>query len=136
MNALYHAHSGLRYLVLLLGLVALALFAYGVLARRPVPAGRALMGAFVGTLHLQVLLGLALVVGGIWYGALMGHLTLMLVAAVVATVALVRSRRAVDERRALVLRLGGVAVALLCIVLGILAIGRGVFGAAAPSVTG
>lgn len=136
MTALYHAHSGLRYLVLLLGVVALAAFAWAYLARRPLPAARGLMGAFVGTLHLQLLLGLALVVGGIWYGALMGHLTLMLVAAVVATVALVRARRAADERRALGVRLGGVAVALLCVVLGILAIGRSVVGSAPPTLGG
>lgn len=130
MNALYHAHSGLRYLVLLLGLVALAAFAYGLATRRPVPAGRAIMGAFVGTLHLQIITGIVLVVGGIWYGALAGHLTLMLVAGAVATVALVRARRAADERGALVIRLAGVVVALLCVVGGILAIGRSLVGSA------
>jgi hypothetical protein len=136
MNALYHAHSGLRYLVLLLGLVALAAFAYGLVARRPVPAGRAIMGAFVGTLHLQIILGLVLVLGGIWYGALMGHLTLMLVAGAVATVALVRARRAPDERGALTIRLVGVVVALLCVVGGILAIGRSLLGSGAPTSVG
>ncbi len=136
MNALYHAHSGLRYLVLLLGVAALLVSFYGLATRRPLPAARAVMGAFVGTLHLQVLIGVALVASGIWYGALAGHLTLMLVAAAVATVALVRAKRAPDAARADRVRVFGAGAALLCIVLGILAIGRGLFEARAGDLAG
>ena len=133
MNLLYQAHSGLRYLVLLAGLAALIALAIGGFSGRPVRAARALTSAFTGLLDLQILLGVALVIAGIFYGALMGHLTLMLVAAVAAHVAGVRARKAGDERQANRLRLIGVGVALLCIVLGITAIGRGVFGSAAPT---
>ena len=130
MNMLYMAHSGLRFLVLLAGLGALIALAIGGFSGRSVRAARGLTSAFTGLLDLQIVLGVALVIGGIFYGALTGHLTLMLVAAVAAHVAGVRARRESDERRANRTRLIGVAVALLCIVLGITAIGRGVFTSA------
>ena len=133
MNFLDQTHSGLRFLVLLAGLGALIALAIGGFSGRPVRAARGLTSAFTGLLDLQILLGVALVIGGIFYGALIGHLTLMLVAAVVAHVAGVRARKAGDERQANRLRLIGVGVALLCIVLGITAIGRGIFGSAPPS---
>ena len=128
MNALYHAHSGLRYLVLLVGIVAALVFVYGLVARRPVPAARGLTAAFTGLLDLQILLGVALVIGGVFYGALIGHLATMLVAAVVAHGSSVMARRATDERRALTIRLLGVVATLLLIAVGITAIGRGVLG--------
>lgn len=136
MTALYHAHSGLRYLVLLAGVAALLVLAYGVIARKPVGAGRGLSLAFTGLLDLQIVLGLVLVAGGMFYGALMGHLTMMLLAGVAAHVASVLARRAADERRAATLRLAGVAVALLLIVGGIMAIGRSLVGSAPPTVAG
>ena len=128
MNALYHAHSGLRYLVLLVGIVALLVFAYGVVARRPVGAARGLMSAFTGLLDLQILLGVALVIGGVFYGALIGHLTMMIVAAIAAHVSSVMARRATDDRRAMTIRLVGVVLALALIFAGVTAIGRTPFG--------
>jgi hypothetical protein len=136
MNVLYQAHSGLRYLVLLVGVVALLAFAYGLASRRPVRAARALSSAFAGLLDLQLLLGLGLVLGGIFYGALVGHLVMMGLAVVAAHVSAVMARRATDERRALAIRLVGVLLALLCIVGGITAIGRGVLGSAPLSRVG
>ena len=136
MNILYQAHSGLRYLVLLVGVVALLVLAYGLVGGRPMRAGRGLTSAFTGLLDLQILLGVGLIVGGIFYGALMGHLVLMVLAAVAAHVASVLARRTTDERRALTVRLAGVALALVCIVGGILAIGRSVFGSAPATPVG
>ena len=136
MNVLYQAHSGLRYLVLLVGLLALVALVYGVATRRPVGAARALTGAFTGLLDLQILLGIALVIGGIFYGALMGHLVMMLVAAGIAHAASIMAKRAPDERRALTMRLIGVLGALLCIVAGITAIGRSVIGSAPATPVG
>ena len=130
MNALYMAHSGLRYLVLLAALAALVALAIALAARRPVAAGRGLAAAFAGLLDLQILLGIGLVIAGVFYGALMGHLVLMVAAAVAAHATSVMARRATDERRATTTRLLGVAVALACIVGGILAIGRSVVGTA------
>ena len=129
MNTIYAAHSGLRYLVLLLGALALVYFAIGWGTNRGFGRGaRALGGAFVGTLHLQVVLGFLLLVRGIYYPALNGHLVLMLAAAVTATLMIRRGRRAPEPGHGHAISLAGVVVSLLLIVGGILAIGRGVFG--------
>lgn len=136
MTALYYAHSGLRYLVLLAGVVALLVSAAGLMGRRPYGTGARIAGAsFTGLLHLQILAGLALVLSGVWYPALAGHLILMILAAVVATVAVARARRAPEPRRAYGLAFGGTLLALLLIIFGIRAIGRGPLESRAPSLS-
>ena len=136
MNALFHAHSGLRYLVLLVGVVAVIAFAYALLARRPLGAARGLTAAFTGLLDLQILLGIAQVIGGVFYGALIGHIVLMVLAAIAAHGASVMARRSTDERRALTIRLVGVVLALVLIAVGITAIGRSVLGSLPPTPPG
>lgn len=133
MNILYNAHSGLRFLVLLAAAVAIVVLLYGVTTGRPVKAARGLAAAFTGLLDLQVLLGIALVIGGIWYPALMGHVTMMVLAAVVAHGASVMARRRKEPRAAMQLQLAGIVLALVLIVGGIMAIGRSVLGTAAPT---
>lgn len=128
MNALYHAHSGLRYLVLLTGLVALLVFTYGLFGRQPVRAAPSLTAAFTGLLDLQVMLGFGLFFGGIVYDALVGHMAMMLLAAVAANGAAIMAPRATTWRRELAIRLGGVVISMVCIVIGMLAIGRSVLG--------
>ena len=126
MNALFHAHSGLRFLVLLLGVVCLVVFGLGLATNKPFGKVHRILGAsFAGTLHLQVLLGLTLVAMGRWYPALAGHLAMMLLAAAAAQAAMtVNRKRAVPGMK---LPLIGVAVALLLIFGGVMAIGRGLF---------
>lgn len=136
MNILYHAHSGLRYLVLLVGLVAALVFAYGLVTNRAPRAARGLMGAFTGVLDLQILLGLGLLLGGIRYGALVGHLVTMILALLAAHVSAKMARGTTDERRALVIRLSGVVLTLVLIAGGIMAIGRGVFGSGPMTTAG
>lgn len=128
MNMLYHAHSGLRYLVLFAGLLALLVFAYGLITRRPVRGASGYTIAFTGLLDLQLVLGFGLFFGGIFYNALMGHMVMMIIAAVAANGAAVLAPRATTERQELVMRLAGVIIALACIVFGIMAIGRSVLG--------
>lgn len=137
MMLFYHAHSGLRYLVLLAGLIALALAVYG-LARRTQAGGaaRIAMSAFSGLLDLQIVLGLVLILMGVWYPALAGHLVMMLLAAAAAHVASARARRADDPQRAHRMRLIGAGLALVLILGGIMAIGRSAFGSGAPSMGG
>jgi hypothetical protein len=122
-NVLYQAHSGLRFLVLLAGGIALAVMAWGWNARRPYAGqSRASMAVFAGVLDLQALLGVGLLFVRPFYGALMGHL-LMLFAAVALVHALsVYARKLEHARRAHAVALSGVALALLLIVGGIMAI--------------
>lgn len=123
MDMLLAAHSGTRYLVLFLGLIALAWFARGALGRRPfVRPSPAILAGFVGFLDLQILLGIALVIGGRRPGAVWGHLAVMLTAAAVIHVVAARQKRRSPGGHGL--PLVGVTVTLGLIVVGILAIGR------------
>lgn len=136
MTGLYYAHSGLRYLVLLAGAAALVVFALGYFGRRPYGRGARITGAaFTGLLHIQVLLGVTLVALGRWYPALAGHLMMMLLAAVATPVATGLAKRSPDPQKAHGLALAGTVVALLLIVGGIMAIGRGVFESQALDAT-
>lgn len=124
MDALFAAHSGIRYLVLFAGLLALAWFAYGAASRKPFHRpSPALLTGFVGFLDLQILLGVALVIGGRRPAAVWGHLIVMLVAAAVLHVVSARQKRRLPAAGH-GLPLVGVAVTLALIVVGILAIGR------------
>lgn len=125
MTALFHAHSGLRYLVLLLGVVNLVVLVAGLVQRKPYAKIHRILGAsFVGSLHLQVVLGIALVALGRWYPALIGHLVMMLLAATVAQVTVVLNRK--RPQPGLQLPLIGVVLAFVCIFVGVMAIGRNV----------
>ncbi|CAN5768477.1 hypothetical protein BH23GEM6_BH23GEM6_06460 [soil metagenome] len=135
MTFLYHAHSGLRYLVLVAGVVALVYFAVVFFSRRPARrADRIIMSSFVGLLDLQILLGLLLVIGGIFYPMIIGHLTLMALAAVAAHVAAIRAKRASDPHVSHQIRLVGTLITLGLIAAGISAIGRGIFESRAPMI--
>lgn len=123
-----HAHSALRFLVLAMGLASLTVYGLGVAQKKPFTKGARLVGTiFAGLTHLQVLLGLGLVGMGVYYPRLIGHIVLMLVAAVVLQVALSRNRRAATPGH--VLPLIGTVVALLLMVGGTFAIGRHPFQA-------
>lgn len=126
MNAIFHAHSGLRFLVLLLGALNVLILAIGLARKKPFGRPhRALGAAFAGSLHLQVILGTVLVAMGRYYPQLIGHFVMMVLAAVVAQVCMSVNRR--KPTPGLVLPLVGVAGALLLIFGGVMAIGRGLF---------
>lgn len=136
MTALFYAHSGLRYLVLLAALVALIHAAVQLgRSRPPNRADRVVFAVFAGLLDLQIVLGVVLAVSGIFYPRLIGHILLMLVAAVIVHAASVLGRRSTDAR-AHWIRIMAVLGAVGLIVAGILAAGRAVFGSGAPSVVG
>ena len=130
MNTLYHAHSGLRYLVLLAAVAALIALTYGVSTGRAARAASVLAAIFAGLLDLQILLGVGLVIGGIFPDAVVAHLILMVFAAVVTHASSIVGQRSSSEHRELLIRLGGIAIGLALIVGGIMAIGRGVLGTA------
>ncbi len=128
-DILFHAHSGVRYLVLLAAIVAVILLAAGRASGKPFAGGpRIAASAFAGLLDLQVLLGIGLALTGIFYSALAGHILMMILAAAAAHVLLARAKKEADPRRAHATALIGIALALVLIVGGILSIGRGVFG--------
>jgi hypothetical protein len=126
MTALFQAHSGLRFLVLLLGAVHVLLCGISLAGKRPFDKlGRVLGSIFAGLLHLQVLLGFGLVMMRAWYPQLAGHLVCMLGAAVLAQAMMSMNRRSSTPgwKKPLI----GSAGALLLIIAGIYAIGRGPF---------
>jgi len=126
---LLHAHSGLRYLILLAGLGVVIYAAAGLIMRAPYKRPmRVLSSIFAGSLHLQVLLGLALLFSGRFYPALIGHIFLMILAAVVAQVVPSIMRRRPEEERTYLPHLISGVVALGLIWSGVIAIGRGLLG--------
>ncbi|HUG40508.1 MAG TPA: hypothetical protein VMM12_08485 [Longimicrobiales bacterium] len=124
---LFHAHSGLRYLVLLAGAIAFFYALVAAVRSRPWDrTGRVLVGIFTGALDLQILLGAALIFVWEFYPALWGHLTMMLLAGVSAHVASVLNRKRPPEARSPLTATLGVAGALVLIVGGIAAIQRSI----------
>ncbi|AGC47429.1 hypothetical protein MYSTI_06156 [Myxococcus stipitatus DSM 14675] len=122
----FNAHSGLRYLVLLAGVLAIAYFAFGLATKRPFDKGGRILGAsFAGLLHLQVLLGILVLVTRFYYPALIGHIVMMVAAAGVSQALISVNRRKAQPGYGL--PLAGVGLAVLFIIGGIMAIGRGVF---------
>ena len=121
MEMLFAAHSGIRYLVLFTGLIALAWFAWGKASGRPFtrPAPT-LLAAFIGFLDIQALLGLVLLIGGHRPPEIWGHVVLMIAAVAFAHGMNKRRKRAPGYGAPLL----AVAGALVLIVVGILSIGR------------
>ncbi len=123
MQELALIHSVVRYGVLAAGAVAFAVTLFVLLTGDDsYRAIRAVGAAFVGLLDLQVALGIALVAGGIWFPALIGHVVMMVAAAVALHVALAMNRR--RPYPGALLPLLGSALALALIVGGIFALGR------------
>lgn len=126
MTGLFHAHSGLRFLVLLLGVVNIAVLGIGLAQKKPFAKIHRILGAsYAGCLHLQVILGVSMVALGRYFPALIGHIVMMVLAAVVAQVAMSRNRRRAEPT--LTMPLVGVALSLVFIAGGVMAIGRGLF---------
>jgi len=128
-NFLMNAHSGLRYLILLAGVLTVLYAAYGVASRRAYDKTiRILASSFAGTIHLQLLLGLALLFSGLFQPAVMGHLFMMLFAAAAAQIPVSVMRRRSEERKSYLPHGIAALVALAMIVAGVLAIGRPIVG--------
>ena len=126
---LLYAHSGIRYLVLLAG-VAVVLYALaGVVGKKPYdPRMRVLSGVFAMFMHLNVLLGLGLLFTRPFAPYLIGHISLMIFAAVTAQVVPSVMRRRPVEERTWMPHLVGAVVALGLVVAGLMAIQAPLFG--------
>ena len=128
-NFLLNAHSGLRYLILLGGVLTVLYAVYGVVSGRAYDkVVRILATSFAGTIHLQILLGLALLLSGRFQPALTGHIFMMVFAAVSAQIPVSVMRRRPEEAKSYVPHGVGALVALAVIAAGILAIRPSIFG--------
>ena len=128
-NFLLNAHSGLRYLILLAGVLTVLYAAYGMVSGRPYDKTiRILASSFVGTLHLQILLGVALLFSGLFSPALTGHIFMMVFAAAAAQIPVSVMRRRPEEQKSYTPHGVGALAALAMIAAGILAIGRDIIG--------
>lgn len=134
-NMLFHAHSGLRYLVLLAGVLAFVVLLIGFVKRGPYKGvSRGIASAFMGLLHLQFVLGVVLVITGIWYGALIGHMFMMFLAVGAFTAMAGYAKRQTDDHKAHRVALAGVVLTLALIAAGIMSIRPGIFASSgAPS---
>lgn len=123
MLALFQIHSGLRYLVLLAGVVALVVYAMGLAQKQPFTKRSRIIGSvFLGLLDLQVLIGIVLVAVGLYSPKVIGHFVMMLLALALGHVLTARNRKSAQP--GFKLPLVAVAGALVLIIGGIFAIGR------------
>lgn len=100
MNILLHAHSGIRYLVVLFGVATLVYAIYGAATRKPYDKRMRVLGSlFAGSMHLNILLGLGLIMMGRFYPQLAGHIFMMISAAVAAQIVPSVMRRRPEEER-------------------------------------
>ena len=124
---MFMAHSGGRYLVLLFGAACAVYALWGwARGRRYDSSMRVIASLFAGALHLQVLLGFAVIltIPGIFSAALMGHMLPMLIAAAVAQLPVSVMRRRRQEERTYAPHAVSSLIALALVWAGIAAIGR------------
>jgi heme A synthase len=120
-----NAHSGLRYLILLVGVLTALIALVGMAQKQPVSnAGLTLLRVFVVLVDIQLLLGVLTLVTGTFYMQLIGHLVMMVAAVAMAHLAASRLRKAAPEARGNGQLLTGALIPLALIVAGILAIQR------------
>jgi hypothetical protein len=123
----FNAHSGLRYLVLLVGVLTTLYALVGMAQKKPVDkTGLTLLRFFAGALDLQLLLGIVTLVTGRFYPQLIGHLVMMVAAIAVAHLGAVRLKKAAPEARGNGMLLASSLIPLLLILAGIIAIGRAI----------
>jgi hypothetical protein len=123
------AHSGFRYLVLLLGILVIVYAAHGLATKRPYDQRMRILGAaFVGVLDLTVLLGVAHLLTSTFYSQLGGHIVMMVLAAAVAHIVSVVMRKRPPEQRTYAPHIVGTLIVLAIVSFGILAIGRPIVG--------
>jgi hypothetical protein len=126
-DIVFNAHSGLRYLILLMAVLTALVALIGMAQKKPVStAGLAMLRVFVVLLDIQVLLGVLTLLTGRFYAQLIGHLVMMIAAVAVAHLASARLRKAPAEGRGHGKLLAGALIPLALIIAGILAIQRAI----------
>ena len=124
---LFAAHSGLRFLVLVGGLFVVLYATVGFLGKREYSRAMArLASVFAGLIHLQVVIGAAVLFTRPFHSQLIGHFFMMLAAAAVAQFTSSVVKRRPQEAKSYGPHLVGALLALAFMAMGIMAIGRGV----------
>ncbi|MEC7740092.1 MAG: hypothetical protein VYA31_04680 [Gemmatimonadota bacterium] len=124
-----NAHSGFRYLVMIAGLIVIGYAVYGMATGRSYDKTMRITSAiFTGLVDLTALLGIVTLLSGTFYPALTGHITMMVLAIVVAHVVSVVIKRRPEEERTYTPHLVGTLVVLGLIAVGIMTIGRPLVG--------
>ena len=123
----FNAHSGWRYLVLLVGVLTALYALVGMMRKTPVDkTALTLVRVFGGVLDVQLLLGIVTLISGRFFGQLIGHLVLMIAALAVAHLGAVRLKKAEPAQRRYGLVLATALIPLALIIGGILAIQRAI----------
>lgn len=126
---IYYAHSGIRYLIIAFGAIALLYAIYGLLGRRSYDKNMRVLGAsFAGALHLQILVGITLLLTGRFGPAVGAHFVLMAFAAAAAQLPVSVMRRRPPAERSYGPHVVLTLLALALVVSGIMALGRSPFG--------
>jgi ABC-type polysaccharide transport system permease subunit len=126
---LLDAHSGSRYLVLLLGVIVIGYAAFGMATKRPYDKTmRIRASSFTGALDLTALFGLAHLFTSTFYSALTGHIMTMVLAVVVAHVVSAVVRKRPLEERTYAPHLVSTLIVLGLVTVGAMAIGRSIIG--------
>ncbi len=137
---LFEAHSGWRWLVILATVLLAVFFAYALLTKKTsAPAETRALKIWAGVMDMQLLIGLLLAgayileidEGYSWYSALIGHLTLGILAVAAAHTPSIYSRLNGDPTPE-VRRIMGLALPVLVFItmwLGVAAIERSLFAA-------
>lgn len=122
-----NAHSGMRFLVMLLGVMTAVYAIAGMLRKTPVDkTAMTLLRVFTVLLDVQIVLGILTLIFRGFYGALMGHIIMMIAAAAVAHLGSARLKKAEPAARGYGLLLASSVIPLALMIAGILAIQRAI----------
>jgi hypothetical protein len=125
MNVVLMVHSIVRWLVVLVAVVAAVRFVL-VMASKAQSSGmdRGLMSGYTGLLDLNVLLGLILIIGlSEWEAVQIEHAVTNIIAVVVAHIFAQRAKKMEDAKLKARTSLLGVVISILIIVVGVAFIG-------------
>jgi len=126
---MFMAHSGWRYLILLAGIAMIGYALYGQLTGKEYDKPMRVLGSvYAGLMHLQILLGIAVIFAGRFNPQAGLHIILMFFAAAVAQIPVsVMRRRPPEERTFGPFAVFG-AVSMALVVVGIWSLGRPIVG--------
>ena len=122
-----HAHSGFRYIALLLGLAVLAYGVTGLMKKRG--HDDTLYNLAAGYRHsmdLTLFLGVAVLFSGRFYPAVGTHIVIMIFATLVAHVVPMVMRKREPEERSIMPYLVATGISLALVVVGTVALGRAI----------